>query len=329
MLPLGFCVGVSIADSETPLRLQLPLQCTVGEDCHIQNYFDHDPGSGFSDFTCGTLGYDGHKGTDFRLPSLSEMKRGVSVVAAADGRVRSIRDSMEDISVNQPGVRARIEGHEAGNGVAIVHAGGWETQYSHMRRGSILVKPGQQVKAGDRLGLVGLSGKTEFPHLHLSVRHNGRPVDPFVGLRRDIECGPGDRPLWSKQVFKTLRYRPTGLLQSGFTSNKPEIRLVEAGAYRQSHFPTSVPSLIFWVEVFGIQQGDREWLAILKPDGSPLVEKRGRAKKSKARWFSYAGKKRRSEPWAKGTYIGIYRLRRERQGRLQEILNHSVELEVH
>jgi len=94
-LSLGLCAGASISDPATRLQLEFPLRCTIAEDCHIQNYFDHDPEKGFRDFACGSLGYDGHKGRDFRLPSLSEMAQGVRVIAAADGQVRSIRDSME------------------------------------------------------------------------------------------------------------------------------------------------------------------------------------------------------------------------------------------
>ena len=41
-----------------PLQLALPLDCTLGETCFIQNYVDNDPGAGAADFTCGTLTYD-------------------------------------------------------------------------------------------------------------------------------------------------------------------------------------------------------------------------------------------------------------------------------
>ena len=55
----------------------LPVDCTLGESCFIQNYVDQDPGPRAQDFTCGPLTYDGHKGTDFALPSTEIMAQGV------------------------------------------------------------------------------------------------------------------------------------------------------------------------------------------------------------------------------------------------------------
>ena len=77
-------------------RLALPIDCIPGRTCHIQNYTDADPGSGARDFTCGPLTYDSHKGTDFALPDLALMRAGVTVRAAAPGRVTGLRDGMAD-----------------------------------------------------------------------------------------------------------------------------------------------------------------------------------------------------------------------------------------
>ena len=72
-----------------------------------------------------------------------------------------------------------LKGRECGNGVVLRHKGGWETQYCHLKQGSVLVKSGQEVWAGQELGFVGQSGKAAFPHVHLSVRKDGKVVDPF------------------------------------------------------------------------------------------------------------------------------------------------------
>src|SRR4051812_19383598 len=127
---------VSFAQSEQPLVLELPLNCRFGENCFVQQYFDHDPGPGGADFRCGPMSYDGHDGTDLRLPSLAEQQRGVEIIAAASGVVRGMRDGMDDISIRVAGFES-VKGRECGNGVVLVHPGGWETQYCHMAKGSL------------------------------------------------------------------------------------------------------------------------------------------------------------------------------------------------
>src|SRR3546814_4264441 len=64
----------------------------MGAVCTVQNYIDHDPGPGWRDHSCGPLSYDGHRGIDIRVPTQIEMRRGVAVIAAADGEVPVARD---------------------------------------------------------------------------------------------------------------------------------------------------------------------------------------------------------------------------------------------
>ena len=290
-------------------KLMLPIDCAIGTGCSIQNYFDHDPGPGFRDYACGFLGYDGHDGTDLRLPNLSVMRQGVAVVAAAPGRVRAIRDEMPDASIRDVG-KESVRGREAGNAVVLMHGPDWETQYSHLLRGSVRVQPGDWVEPGEVIGLVGLSGNTEFPHLHFEVRYRGDPVDPFIGLRRAAECGEGPEPLWDQQTLNGLSYQPTGLLQAGFAIDAPNRRSVEHGQLLRGSLPSDAKALIFWVEIFGARQGDIESLRVFGPDGRVLVNKRKEIVKNKARWLSYAGKKRRGKAWQPGVYRAVYHLRR-------------------
>ena len=295
--------------TSSDFRLRMPIDCTVGVDCHIQNFFDHDPGPGFRDYACGFLGYDGHDGTDLRLPNLAAMRRGVPVLAAAPGTVRAIRDAMPDVSIRDGGVDA-IRGREAGNAVVLRHGPDWETQYSHLLRGSVRVRPGDAVEAGDVLGLVGLSGKTEFPHVHFEVRHQGEAVDPFVGLRRGDACGVGIEPLWDAQVLRSLAYRPTGLLKAGFATREPDAVIVEAGGEPHTDVSADAPALVFWVEVFGARKGDRETLRIVGPDGQVVTARTKTIAGNKARWMSYVGRRLRGTGWPAGTYRGTYRLER-------------------
>lgn len=68
-----------------------------------------------------------------------------------------------------------------GNLVVVRHARGVTTWYAHLAR--VLVRPGERVGRGDRVGTVGATGLASGPHLHLEVRLRGAAVDPLTALR--------------------------------------------------------------------------------------------------------------------------------------------------
>lgn len=291
-------------------RLGLPVACDMRRDCFVQNYVDQDPGPGAQDYTCGPLTYDGHDGTDIRVRSEAEFRRGVAVLAAADGVVRAVRDSMPDISYRDRAATA-IQGLEAGNGVVLDHGDGWRTQYSHMRRGSIAVTPGQRVAAGTRLGFVGLSGMTEFPHLHFSVRHRGVTLDPFTGRPPGSGCAAAARSgaLWDQAARDALAYRAGGLLAAGFAAQAPTLEAALDGAYDASP-GRDAPALVFWAAAWGLRAGDRETLRLTAPDGSVLAETSAEMPGDKAQWIRFAGHRLRQGAWPPGRYRGEYRVLR-------------------
>ncbi len=292
------------------VSLELPVDCDMGKICSIQNYFDRDPGPEYRDYTCGFLSYNDHRGTDFRVPDMVAMWKGVAVISAAPGVVRAIRDGMSDINVKIVGIHA-VKGREAGNAVVIVHDGGWETQYSHMLRGSVLVKPGDRVVTGQRLGLIGMSGRTEFPHLDFQVRFNGKAVDPFVGVTDKTGCGFVEKPLWSQKALAYLSYIPSGLLGAGFTSAIPDAKSARRGGHRAKSLPRNAAAIIFWIDVYGVQSGDKEVMRIVGPDHKVLLEKNNFLQKNQAQRFRYVGKRLRSGFPRQGVYRGDYFLIRK------------------
>lgn len=105
-----------------------------------------------------------HKGTDFN-PGV-----GSEIHAIADGVVTWVGWK----SNYGYGYYAVIQ-HTIG-GITV------ESLYGHMIDGSSGLYPGQSVKAGDIVGLVGDTGYSFGPHLHLEIHLSGTPVDPYAWL---------------------------------------------------------------------------------------------------------------------------------------------------
>jgi murein DD-endopeptidase MepM/ murein hydrolase activator NlpD len=72
----------------------------------------------------------------------------------------------------------RFADMESGYGrlVVVDHGGGVETWYAHMSK--FYVHTGQEVRRGELVGLLGMSGRVTAPHLHYEVHVNGRPMNP-------------------------------------------------------------------------------------------------------------------------------------------------------
>jgi len=107
--------------------------------------YKDDPFTGFKQF---------HSGLDIAN------KKGTPIVAAADGKVISMR----------------VNGG-LGKMIALNHGYGCTTRYGHLD--SYNVKVGQTVKRGDIIGFMGSTGYSTGPHLHYEVLNNGKPVNPF------------------------------------------------------------------------------------------------------------------------------------------------------
>lgn len=285
------------AAAKDPL-FSLPIDCVLGETCFIQNYVDSDPTPNARDHTCGPLTYDGHKGTDIRVATLAEMKAGVTVLATAPGTVRATRDGLPDIASNDPNA-PDLNGKDCGNGLVISHGDGWESQYCHMRNGSITVEKGQRVAKGTALGLVGLSGRTEFPHIHMSLRHNGVVVDPFSPDAAG-QCGPSETTLWQDPIT----YTAGALLDIGFSEGVPKFDDIKAGLEDADSLAANAAGLVLWGYAFGTRAGDTMTFKITGPEGwrhSQIVE----FTKPQAQVFRASGRKKPKNGWPLGVYEGV------------------------
>lgn len=284
--------------------LEFPVACTPDADCWIQNYVDHDPGPGVRDYASGAMTYDGHRGTDIRLAHRARMEKGVKVLAAAPGRVQRSRDGVPDGGKAEHG-----PGRECGNGVRIDHGDGWMSVYCHLRRGSVRVGPGDAVAAGQAIGEVGLSGLTEFPHLHFELRKDGRVVDPL------LETWKGRFPYMALRFFN-----------AGFAAGPAQPGRAAAGAYEGAAIGRDAPALVFWIQLAGVRKGDVISVTLRAPDGSVLATAEHVASRTQAAVFRFVGRKRSGESWPAGTYVGEASARRDGAAPLKQIVRRETAL---
>lgn len=295
--------------AQSDIKLGLPIDCTVGKDCWLVNLVDLDASAGVKDYNCQDESYNGHKGTDISVRDLKALRKGVKVLAAAAGVVRNIRNGMSD-DTGEEFKSKKIKGRECGNGVAIKHDNGWQTQYCHFRKGSVSVKPGQRVDKGQKLGLVGFSGKTVFPHIHMTVRYQGKVVDPFTGRNRGKSCGLGADYLWDAALIPDLTKPLMAIFSAGFSGIKPKASAVLAGLHQDKVISRQAPFLVIWGLTYRIKKGDRVHTQITSPDGGVVISHDSVIKQNKARRLLYAGKKRKKLYWPEGIYRGEMSIRR-------------------
>ena len=303
---LFFAAAGFPAAAEAP-ALQWPVDCTLGDTCFIEDYVDHDPNQpARRDFTCGFNTRDGHKGTDITLPSFEAMEKGVMIRAVADGQVLRTRDSMPDDRMMQ-GV---TDSNACGNAVIIDHGDGWQSLYCHMRLGSVLVTPGSKITSGQALGLIGLSGQTNHPHLHLTLLHNGEVIDPFApnGAKtcQSTDSGTDLTPpdaLWAEPV----PYFRTALLTSGFSDHIPSLDAL--GKARLDQADATRP-LVLYAHMGHAQPGDVLSFRATGPQGEIFAHQMT-LEAPKISQMQAFGRKAPANGWPKGAYQGDLTLTRD------------------
>jgi hypothetical protein len=307
-LVLSAPAGHGAEPGAEPPELGFPAACTPGTDCWIVNHVDvlADPAAA-ADFRCGALTYEKHTGTDIAVRDLRAMAAGVDVLAAAAGRIIRVRDGESDnAGTREELAETRKSGRECGNGVLIGHGGGWQTQYCHMQRGSIAVRPGEQVAAGARLGRVGHSGFAEFPHLHIGVTHRGRTIDPFTGLEPGTQCGATGKPMWRAP----LAYEPVAIYAAGFADRVPKYEEIQEHAAGIERIAAGPVELTFWAVLFGTVKDDAIRIEIRAPDGRVVSERDIVQERTRARQFYFIGRRLGDGELRPGDYVGIVRLTR-------------------
>ncbi len=98
---------------------------------------------------------------------------GLDFAGAAGTRVLAVADGIVSHAGPDGGYGRLIE---------ITHGNGYVTRYAHNAK--LLVKPGDTVKRGDAIALMGSTGRSTGTHLHFEVLRDGRSVNPLSFVRR-------------------------------------------------------------------------------------------------------------------------------------------------
>ncbi|HWM31698.1 MAG TPA: M23 family metallopeptidase [Methyloceanibacter sp.] len=314
MLTRAFSVLVLTAGPTFAFELDLPVACTPGTDCFIQQYVDRDAGPDLRDYACGAETYDGHDGTDIRLRSIADVAKGVAVLAAAPGTVVGVRDGEPDRLVRSDEDRAAVADRECGNGIRIEHGDGWVTQYCHLRKGSVTVKKGGAVKTGDRLGEIGYSGDAAFPHVHLAVSKDGKTIDPFLA-ETNVACGEDGPMLWSGEAKAALPYRAGQLLDLGLAGQVIELAALETGEKLAP--PARDAPLVAYMWAINLRGGDVIELKLKRGD-EVVADNTVTLDRNKAQYMLFAGKKTPQGGWPKGSYSGTVTVTRDGKPAISE-----------
>ncbi len=257
-----------------PFSLGWPLRARPGfefDDYHgVSGFVDLDPNfpNQLLDYMCKQRTYDlssgyNHAGIDYFLwpfPWRMMDQEMIEIVAVAPGTILARHDGNNDRSCEMEG--------DPWNAVYVQHADGSVAWYGHMKKGSLTNKSvGSTVAAGEFLGLVGSSGNSTGPHLHLELRSSNQVgatiYEPHAGA-----CRAGDS-LWQSQ----RPYRDTALNAIGVHDAAPSMAVScpnpgqEAAALTEQ-LPFGAP---VWFAIYlrdALDTQDTIKLSLYRPDGA-------------------------------------------------------------
>lgn len=138
-----------------------------------------------------------------------DLETGDAVSAAFDGKIRIAKKSKT-----------------YGNVIVIRHSNGLETYYAHLSK--ISVEVGQDVYAGDVIGLGGNTGRSRGSHLHFEVRYLGQPINPTEIISFDNQQLHSDKYCLNTQTFDYVKAAAKNIAASKGSKGKG-VHVVRSG----------------------------------------------------------------------------------------------------
>lgn len=138
-------------------------------------------------------------------------------------------------------VRIAKRSRTYGNVIVVRHLNGLETFYAHCSR--ILAVPNQEVKAGQLIALVGSTGRSTGPHLHLETRYKGVPFNPRYIINFDSARLQSDTLRITKETFNYLKPYGSSNISSVSTSVYYKVKPGDTLSKIASKYHTSVSAI--------------------------------------------------------------------------------------
>jgi murein DD-endopeptidase MepM/ murein hydrolase activator NlpD len=166
--------------------------------------------------------------------------------------------------------------------------------------------------------LIGLSGMTEYPHLHFTVRHRGKIADPFASGAPSGACSGGE-VLWESAAREHLAYRERAILNTGFAAGAVTMEAIEEEKIERISSADDTGAIVAFVRSIGLKSGDKQSLQLRAPSGRVIAGNQAQPlDRNKAQSMLFAGKKRPSSGWDRGIYKATYLVERADQVVLQQ-----------
>ena len=322
------CTKISVAQNKIfnkkfnpPLNLTFPVSCQINKNCWIVNYPDNDLTEKFKDYKNGEITYDGSLGTNIAVKTILDLKKGIPVLSAQDGKVLFTQNNIED---NWESKDKLPNTPPYGNSVIIKHNNGWKTLYCHLKKGSIKVKVGDFTTGGTQIAEMGMSGSSDFPHLNFLVLHDKNFFDPFSGMKlrneeneeKEEKKGKIEKykPFWNPAAKEKLTYKNILITNIGVSTESPSIEDIKKGKYENIEILNNVPSIFLWAYGFHFKKNDFLKISLKNPEQEKILDTIVKIKKDRMEHFIFLKKEKpeemssketpapQEEAWIQGTY---------------------------
>lgn len=171
--------------------------------------------------------YYGNRTYTYKGEKVSDFHHGIDLVsspAIKDAEIVAFEDGIVT-AIQRTGAQYSI-----GCYVRLKHVNGLYTLYYHLKSGSVCVNVGQSVKKGDKLGIIGATGKATGVHLHFQIDKgsSSTSINPYDYIFNNV--GLIDGTIIPNKVTKTNEEIAKEVIQGKWgNGNERKTRLIKAG----------------------------------------------------------------------------------------------------